>query len=168
MIPVPEFFRHYFEYVVWADLRQLDAAKKLPPAEVAKDRGFSFGSISKVLRHEIAAQSMWLDRFEGVKPVWFGEDPAWDLLEQITAHWPSVHERGRKYIASLTPDKLAGNLTVTTIRGQTYDVPLWEAVFHMCQHSYYHRSQIASMLKLAGGDPVNTDYSNWVTSREKT
>jgi uncharacterized damage-inducible protein DinB len=165
MIPTPEFFRHYFEYVVWADRRQLDLVRELPEEEHCRERGFSFGSIHKVLTHELAAQSVWLDRFEGVPPVWLMDDPRFGALSAVEQHWATVHERGRKYFAALTSDRLAANLTYTNLRGDRFTLPLWELMFHMCQHSYYHRSQLNSMIKQAGGTPKSVDYSIWAAER---
>ena len=166
MIPAPEFYRHYFEYVIWADRRQLDLVRPLPEAEYFKDRGFSFGSIHKVLIHEPAAQSVWLDRFEGVSPVWLMDDPRFGTLSAVEQHWSTVHERARRYFAALTPERLASNLSYTSLlSGDKFTLHLWELVFHMCQHSYYHRSQLNSMIKLAGGTPKSVDYSIWAAER---
>ena len=167
MIPSPQFYQHYFQYVIWADKRQLELVSALPEADLCKDRGFSFGTIHKILVHELAAQSVWLDRFEGVAPVWLVDDPRLATLAVVEQMWPKVHQRGVKYIASLTPGRLASNLDYSNTRGEKFSLPLWELIFHMCQHSYYHRSQLNSMIKQAGGKPRSVDYSTWVSERGK-
>jgi uncharacterized damage-inducible protein DinB len=167
MIPSPEFFQSYFRYVTWADNRQLELVRALPEAEVYKDRGFSFGTMHKVLVHEIAAQSVWLDRFEGVPPVWLMDDPRLAKLEGVIEHWPALHARGVRYMNTLSAEKLAANLDYTLRSGDRFSLPLWELIFHMCQHSYYHRSQLNSMIKQAGGKPRSVDYSTWVSERGK-
>jgi uncharacterized damage-inducible protein DinB len=167
MIPSPQFYQHYFDYVIWADQRQLELVRQLPEAEYAKDRGFSFGSIHKILTHELSAQSVWLDRFEGVEPVWLEQRPGLENLAAVDDVWPRIHERGRKFMATLTPQKLASNLNYSNMRGEKFSLPLWELIFHMCQHSYYHRSQLNSMIKLAGGKPKSVDFSTWVAERNK-
>lgn len=165
MIPQPEFFRHYFEYVMWADNRQFAAVQSLPEAEVYRERGFSFGSIQKTLLHELAAQSVWLDRFEGVPPAWLMNDESLQALPELARRWPAVHARGRKFMAGLTTAGLEGPLTYTNVFGETMTVPRWEAIFHMCQHALHHRGQINSMITLAGGKPVAVDYSRWIVER---
>ncbi|HEY7090002.1 MAG TPA: DinB family protein [Tepidisphaeraceae bacterium] len=167
MIPSPRFYQQYFEYVVWADKRQLELVRQLPEAEYMRDRGFSFGSIHKILTHELSAQSVWLDRFQGAEPVWLEHKPGLETLAAVDDVWPRIHERGLKYMAALTPQKLAANLNYSNMRGEKFSLPLWELVFHMCQHSYYHRSQLNSMIKLAGGKPRSTDYATWVAERDK-
>jgi len=165
MIPPPEFFQHYFSYVIWGDLRQLEIVRQLPESEIERDRGFSFGSIRKVLAHEYAAQSVWLDRFEGMQAVWLGEDAKLGMLAKIAELWPALHERGRRYMSTLTAERLASNLNYTNLRGDEFSLPLWEVIFHMCQHSYYHRGQLNSMIKMSGGKPKSVDYSTWVAER---
>jgi uncharacterized damage-inducible protein DinB len=167
MIPSPEFFQQYIQYVIWGDNRQLELVRALPVAEWYKDRGFSCGTMHKVLVHEVAAQSIWLDRFEGRDPVWLMDDPKLAKLEGVIEHWPALHERGVRYMSTLTTDKLAANLNVTLRSGDKWTMPLWELVFHMCQHSYYHRSQLSSMIKQAGGTPKSVDYTTWVIARGK-
>lgn len=162
MNPTPEFLKQYFEYVVWADLTQLKVVGQLPAAEVIAERGFSFGSILKVMQHEIAAQTIWLDRFTGAEPSWISESPEIDTFEKVNEHWPQLHQRGRDYFAQLTPEILNATLTFTTTTGESYSLVTGDMVFHMCQHSYYHRSQLSSMIKLAGGHTVSTDYSAWI------
>jgi uncharacterized damage-inducible protein DinB len=73
MIPPPDYFIHLYEYVKWADLRQLESTRPLSDDEYFKDRGWSFGNIHKVQLHELSAQSVWLDRFVGNKPIWVSE-----------------------------------------------------------------------------------------------
>jgi uncharacterized damage-inducible protein DinB len=165
MIPSPEFFQNYFQYVIWGDQRQLELVRALPEAEVYKERGYSFGTIQKILAHEVAAQSVWLDRFEGSEPKWIMDDPKLAKLEGVIEMWPTLHQRGMKYLATLTPQKLAANLDYTLRSGDKFSLPLWQPLFHMCQHSYYHRSQLNSMIKQAGGKPKSVDYSTWVVER---
>jgi uncharacterized damage-inducible protein DinB len=167
MIPSPEFFQSYFGYVIWADQRQLGIVRALPEAEWYKDRGFSFGTMHKILVHEIAAQSVWLDRFEGREPVWLMDDPKLATLEGVIEHWPGLHERGARYMNTLTPERLAANLHYTLRSGDKFSLPLWQPLFHMCQHSYYHRSQLNSMIRQAGGKPRSVDYSTWVSEMGK-
>jgi uncharacterized damage-inducible protein DinB len=163
MIPSPAFYQDYFEYVIWADDLHLAAARQIPETEYLKERGFSFGSIHSVLRHEMGAMRVWLDRFEGIaQPVWLSDDKTIDSLAKIESLWHPLHARGRKFMASLTPEKLASTCTYANTKGQQFNLPLWGLAFHMCQHGYYHRSQINSMLKQAGAQPVSTEYYGWI------
>jgi uncharacterized damage-inducible protein DinB len=158
MIPSPEFFQYYYNYVIWVDQRQLAVAKELPAEEITKDRGFSFGSILRVMQHELSAQSVWIDRFMSVTPVWLMDSPELSRVAAIASWWGNVHLRGQNYMKSLTKDRLAEVLHYKNNAGEPKAVQLWQAVFHMCQHATYHAGQLNSMIKAAGGRPAAVDF----------
>ena len=158
MIPSPEFFQYYYNYVLWVDRRQLATVKDLPSDEIVKDRGFSFGSILRVLQHELSAQSVWLDRFMNVTPVWLMDSPELSTVSSIGSWWGNVHLRGQNYMKSLTPERLAETLNYKNNAGEPKAVLLWQAVFHMCQHATYHAGQLNSMIRAAGGKPMVVDF----------
>jgi uncharacterized damage-inducible protein DinB len=43
-------------------------------------------------------------------------------------------------------------------RGELFSNTVRDILFHVINHSTYHRAQIATELKLAGIEPLNTDY----------
>lgn len=162
MIPTAEFFFDYYEHVKWADLQHLGAAREIPADEYLKPRGFSFGNIHELLKHEVGAQAIWLDRFEGVRaPVWLGDDASIATLDHITERFRAVHARGTAFMAGLTGERLAASIVYAGAGGKQFSGPLWRLVFHMCQHAAVHRPQLNSMLKLAGGKSLALDYSYW-------
>jgi uncharacterized damage-inducible protein DinB len=154
MIPPPQFFTHLFDYVKWADLRQLDSTRLLADDEYYKERGWSFGSIHKMLLHMLSAQSIWLDRFTGGKPIWLFDEPRLAKRDAIEPQWKQVHERGSRFFAEQTSQSLA-----SAVAADKFARPLWQLAIHLCNHSTYHRGQLNSMIQLAGGRPVETDYS---------
>lgn len=46
----------------------------------------------------------------------------------------------------------------TNTKGQTFDNLIQDILFHIINHSTYHRGQIATEFRQNGLDPVNTDY----------
>ena len=167
MIPPPEYFSHLYEYVKWADLRQLESAKPLSDEEYFKDRGWSFGNVHKVQLHELSAQSVWLDRFLGNKTIWLFDDPRMAKREAIEPEWRAIHDRFTKFLSAQTPQSLAKDVAYTNLRGEPFAVPLWKLLVHACNHATHHRGQLNSMIKLAGGKPVSTDYAMYVMTAGK-
>jgi uncharacterized damage-inducible protein DinB len=163
MIPPPDYFTHMHEYVKWADLRQYETTKPLSDEEYFKDRGWSFGSIHKVMLHELAAQSVWLDRFLGQKQVWLFDEPRMANRGTIEPEWLKIHGRFSRFLAAQTAQSLAGIATYSNLRGDSFSVPLWKLLVHVCNHACHHRGQLNSMIKLAGGKPVLTDYALYAT-----
>lgn len=163
MIPAPEYFSHLYTYVKWADLQQLHAASALSDEEYFKQRGWSFGNIHRIMLHEISAQSVWLDRFVGRPAVWVMDDPQYAARASIEPLWTLTHAKMTDFIASLTPDSLAATITYKTLKGDTFSVPQWQLLHHVCNHAMQHRGQVNSMIQLAGGQPPTVDYAYFVT-----
>lgn len=164
MIPPPEYYSPFFEYVKWADFRQFDAAKMLTEEEYFKDRGWSFGTIHNLLLHKLAAQSVWLNRFQAEPTVWLMEEPRMKGRETIEPEWRGIHDRFAKFLAKQTPESLAAVISYKNNRGDPFSVPLWRLLSHVTNHSTHHRGQLNSMLKLAGAKPPVTDYSYYYTT----
>ena len=54
----------------------------------------------------------------------------------------------------------------TTIAGQPYTLPLGGLMYHVVDHSAYHRGQLNTMIRQAGGDPALAYYMLYLASRE--
>ncbi|HVT87364.1 MAG TPA: DinB family protein [Tepidisphaeraceae bacterium] len=158
MIPPPEYFSHLYEYVKWADLRQLDAARSIIDEEYFKDRGWSFGNIHKIMLHELAAQNTWLQRFEGQKVVWLFDEPRMAARSSIEPEWTSIHQRFTNFLKKQSPQSLAASIGYINLRNESFVIPLWQLLVHVTNHATHHRGQLNSMIRLAGGKPLSTDY----------
>ena len=47
---------------------------------------------------------------------------------------------------------------ITNSKGETFSNKIKDILFHIINHSTYHRAQIATDLKQNGIEPINTDY----------
>ena len=56
------------DYHYWARDRILDAAEKLPAADLTRDLGSSFGSVRDTLVHIYSAEWIWCARWRGHSP----------------------------------------------------------------------------------------------------
>ncbi len=162
MTPSPEFFQHLFEYTRWADLRQLETTTPLADEAYFKNHGWSFGTIHEVMLHMLSAQSIWLDRIVGRTPVWLADDSRMAERAAVEPEWHAIHQRFTAFLADQTPQSLAAAITHTNMRGQTFTLPLWNLLTHVCNHSTHHRGQLNSMIKLSGGEPSEIDYSIYI------
>lgn len=162
MLPDPTALRGFFDHVRWADLTQLDASRPLADADYFKDHGFSFGTIHKLMLHMLAAQNVWLQRFEGQPMVWLMDEPSMQARNAVEPAWRDIHARFDAFLARQTRESLEVELSFKSMRGDAYRAPLWRLVTHTLNHSTIHRAQLNSMLKLAGATPPAVDYWSWV------
>ena len=162
-----EHLRDMFEFVRWADGQMLTAARAVPEEGYYKDQGISIGSIHKLLVHCMAAQWVWLSRWRGESPSRLEnhEDyPTRDVLEQ---RWPLVHSAILDFLGLQSPRSLAREVQYKNTRGETFSIPLGELMLHVIDHASYHRGQLNTMIKHAGGKPANVMYQNYVVQKAR-
>src|SRR5690242_5270261 len=59
---------YLLDYNGWANRRILSAASKLTPEQFTTDLRSSHGSVRDTLTHIVAAEWMWLERWNGTSP----------------------------------------------------------------------------------------------------
>lgn len=142
-----EYLRHLFDYDRWANreaLASLRALSSPPPRPV------------KLLAHIVAAEWLWLNRLRREKQamaVW----PDFPLTG-CEAELDALERPWTDYLAALTPDRLAQRTAYTNTKGESFETPVRDVLMHVVMHSAYHRGQIASDVRGAGGTPAYTDY----------
>jgi uncharacterized damage-inducible protein DinB len=141
--------------MAWADRAGLDVARSLDEGEYCKDRGFSFGSIHKLLVHQMVAEATWLERVQGRSRL--GrlhneiEHPTRELLVE---RWPTVHAALLEFAGWQTELSVNAPMTVRRNNGEQLTLPLGAMLMHVADHGSYHRGQLASMFKEAGVAPA--------------
>ena len=120
-----------------------------------------------VLAHIASARSLWLFRF-GVAET--GPDSAEELfprgntLADVEAELVSMHERWSEYLGSLDDGELSRIFEYRSIEGERFQNRIEDLLTQLFGHSWYHRGQIASIVRSLGGEPAVTDFVFW--SRE--
>ena len=142
----------------WGDRRVLTAACAITEAEYYAERGFSAGSLHKLLVHAMAAQWMWLSRWNGHDLRRLEDAADYPTRESLLKRWPRVHADFSEFVLAQTARTLAAPLTYHNTRGDQFTLPLGELILHCLDHGTYHRGQINSLIKLAGGSPVSLHY----------
>jgi len=117
-------------------------------ADQASDKTFQLFS------HILNAHHIWNSRISGQNPVFgvwqshyhnhFGE------LDQAN------YDRTTAVLASVTD--LGRVIRYSTTTGAAFENSIKDILFHVINHSTYHRGQIASQLRQSGLEPLPTDY----------
>lgn len=148
--------RQLLLYTLWADRICLKAADGVRPEDLRRDTGTSFGSLFGTLSHILGAERRWLSRFEG-KLLDVADAADFADGEALNASWAETAAEMNFFLASLTAEQLAADLTWTTAAGVTFTRPLWQPVLHLVNHSTYHRGQVVSLLRQMGYAAPSTD-----------
>ena len=136
---------------VWANntvLARLDES-------VAAGREIPAGAL-RLFSHLLNAQAIWISRISGVPSpvkVWQEHDLAG------LHHWHAqTSERLRDIMAQADEAELNRRIQYTNSLGDAYDSAVSDILTHAVVHASYHRGQVATRLREAGIEPVNSDF----------
>jgi uncharacterized damage-inducible protein DinB len=156
----PDTLKLLWDYMIHADLQMLKAAGALSLEACNREQGISAGSVHKLLVHCMDAQGIWLERLKGAKnpPL---ADPARISSDELLKRWPEQHSHLRAFAAEQTIESLNGVLRFRTRKNDPFELTRGACMLHVADHSTYHRGQLNSMIKLAGGTPSNIMLFTW-------
>lgn len=139
-------------YHVWATHRLLEAVSRVSDPDYRRDVGLFFKSIHGTLNHLLVGEHLlWYPRFsKGASPVLALDDeiePDRDRLAQAlkggAANWTPL-------IASWSAERFDGQLSYTTMRGTSANLPFAATLTHVFNHATHHRGQITAALTAMG------------------
>lgn len=107
----------------------------------------------KLLNHLINAQEIWNARILNQS---ISVD-VWEIrpLENLKNHNETNYNQS---ISILNSIELSKKTEYKNSKGIEFSNTVQDVIFHVINHSTYHRAQIASDLKANGIEPINTDY----------
>jgi uncharacterized damage-inducible protein DinB len=153
--------RALLAYTMWADRQILESLADLPPEDLTRDTGTSFGSILGTLAHVLGAEQVWLARFVGAPLDRLPSEQDWPDLPTLAAGFTDFWPQLEVFLASLTETQIDSNLAWVNYRGERHEAPFRQAVLHFANHSTYHRGQVASQMRQLGHKPPATDLVYW-------
>lgn len=73
-----------------------------------------------------------------------------------------MHEEWSDYLAALDETELSRVFDYRSFEGQRFRNVVEDLLTQLFGHSWYHRGQVASIVRDLGGVPAVTDYLFWV------
>jgi uncharacterized damage-inducible protein DinB len=145
-------------YNRWANRRMLDAMKDLSPADFDCDLAGSFPSLHQTLVHILWVEQLFLRRWRAISTADIAEPPKFDTVAAIRTAWESLEKEREEYWDRLTDADLIQPIDYVDTRGNPSSMILWESMYHLFNHSTFHRGQAASKLRQLGIAPPSTDF----------
>ncbi len=139
--------------MVDADRGMLAAIKTCPEEACYREQGISIGSVHKLAVHCMAAQWLWLERWRGNTPRGIETHEHYPTRAALEARWPVVHEAVLAFAESKSQAELDALIHYRNMKGDPFSLPLGQLMIYLADHATYHRGQLNSMIKLAGGTP---------------
>lgn len=150
-------FRHWYDYERDCNAKVLRMLESVPAANRSSP---SFARALSKASHIIAARHMWLYRL-GIctdKPAdWFPPT----TLEELPATTADVERRWTDYLSRLTEHDIHADIEWTGADGKRRRWPLINLLTQVFGHAWYHRGQIALLVKDLGGQPIDADFIFW-------
>lgn len=140
-----DFFQELFEY--GHHFNQLIAETILKHSDAVPDH------VVKVFSHILNAHQIWNCRINN-KPHAFG---VWDI--HPPREFGSIDKRNFEgSLVILQGLDLESTIHYTNTKGQAFTNTARDILFHIINHSTYHRGQIATEFRKNGIEPITTDY----------
>jgi uncharacterized damage-inducible protein DinB len=156
--------RQLLVYTVWADRTVLSALHEVTAEDLTRDTGSSFGSLVGTMAHILGAERVWLSRFVG-NPLYLPDLSVYPDFAALENGFHELWSELEAYVASLKPADLDQQLTWTNTLGVTRTQPLANLLFHVVNHSTYHRGQVISLLRQLGYGAPGTDLVYYLADR---
>jgi uncharacterized damage-inducible protein DinB len=113
------------------------------------------------------AEWIWLQRWKGLSPrIIFAAtdypDPA-----ALRTRWLDVETEQHAFLSTLTDERLGSVVSYLNLEGQRWQYPLWRTMYHLVNHSSYHRGQVTTLLRQLRAQPVATDFLVFEDEQER-
>ncbi len=150
-------YRLWFEYEKDSHAKTLDSLKavveELQQAE-------AFLKAVYLMGHIIAARRLWLFRFSVTKEK-AELFPREISLAELPAQISAMEAQWSDYLAKLEDTDLMRVFEYQSYEGPRFRNTIEEILTQLFGHSWYHRGQIALLLRSIGAEPAVTDYVFW-------
>jgi uncharacterized damage-inducible protein DinB len=151
-------YRRWFEYEQDSHARTLDSLLRVREEGRASP---SFQKAVDLLAHIVAARWLWLFRLgvarRGPEDLFPRDVPVEDLAGRLAA----VHAAWSAYLGSLDDDATKRRFEYRSTEGMPYRSTVEDILTQLFGHSWYHRGQIAALVRTLGAEPAATDFVFW-------
>lgn len=152
-----ERYRRWFEYEQDSHAKTIASLNAVAPELREAEQ---FGKALYQMGHLIAARRMWLFRLGFLKENAELFPGAPDLVT-LPAELAEVESAWKQYLNQLTDADLEHVFEYRSYEGQMFRDSVEDILTQMFGHSWYHRGQIAMLLRSIGAEPAVTDFVFW-------
>jgi uncharacterized damage-inducible protein DinB len=144
------------------------ALEPLDGAEFIRHRDSSFTSIRDTVAHMYLAESTWYSRWQGHSPGAMASPEEFHTVAALATAWQALENQIRQFVQSLTEDGGQRRIEYRTLSGTPSVSRIDHMIQHVVNHATYHRGQVVTLLRQAGGRPLNTDLIAYARERDGT
>jgi uncharacterized damage-inducible protein DinB len=163
MVPtLVDSFRRWFEYEKDSHRAVLKSLDTVPESGRQSE---AYHKALGLVAHIVAARRVWLHRIDPAFERPAGIFPKDVRRDELPAQLAAMERDWTGYLARATDSELERVITYQSVSDPGwYRSVIVDILTQVHGHSLYHRGQIASLVRIAGGEPAVTDFIFW--SRE--
>lgn len=153
-------FRHFYEYHFSENRKLWQLIATLSHEHFTQPVDYSHGSVRDQIIHLFSADDVWFSELQGVElsePIALAD---FDDREGLRAHWDSVEQRMRRYLAELRDDMVFDKPIKEP--DEDKDLAVWQVLLHVANHGTDHRAQLLRLLHDMGVKTTSQDYIFYV------
>jgi uncharacterized damage-inducible protein DinB len=121
----------------------------------------AFAKAVELMAHLVAARLIWLERFGVVDLGAYEFFPRGLTLDTLTERVRAMEDAWSGFLETLDDAALARVFDYRSWDGDPYRNTFEDILTQLFGHSWYHRGQIATLVRAAGGEPAVTDFVYW-------
>ncbi len=151
-------YRRWYDYERDAHAKVLASLQRVPAGGREADW---FHRAVDLFAHMAAARRLWLHRLGAAAQGPAEIFPRGVLLDDLAAEWRGVEAEWTVYLGRLDDAELGRDFAYRSTEGDRYRSRVEDILTQLFGHSWYHRGQIAQLLRSGGAEPAPTDFVFW-------
>ncbi len=149
-----QILRRLHQYRAWSNRQLLHACRPLSREQLDAPFEIGQGSVWKSLVHLLAADSLWVDAFEGRPDSPVPCEADFRDLEELANRWADVDRRWRDALARLDGSDLERPVLRADLQNRCFSLGGVDAHLQVCTHAAYTAAQVVNMLRRLGIAPL--------------
>ncbi|HEV8132801.1 MAG TPA: DinB family protein [Acidobacteriota bacterium] len=151
-------YRRWFQYEKDSHAKVL-ASLKAVDFKLRSSR--SFQKALDLMAHILAARRLWLFRFGVTQEAVSELFPHGVTLDDLTNQVHGIQHAWTSYLDRLDDVELTRVFEYQSLEGEWYRNIVEDILTQLFGHSWYHRGQIAALIRSIGAEPAVTDFVFW-------
>jgi uncharacterized damage-inducible protein DinB len=165
-----EGLRNWFAYNTAARHGYFETLARLPPEELARDRGASFPTLLDILGHSMGGIETWIVRMSPLTGEPFApyEGPEPVSLDDLRVYQAAVEDQVRRFFSRLSDTDLDRTYLVPKLPpwwNEDFTTGVRSTLLHVIEHELQHRGELNALLWQIDVDPPIMDWSTFEESQ---
>lgn len=153
-----EQFQRWFEYEKDSHEKVLRSLRTVPDRRRSE---IPFQKAVDLFAHLVAARRLWLFRLSVIDKAPDNLFPTNVRLESLESAVSGMHPAWSDYLDNLNEAELEREFEYTSYEGNRCRNTIGDILTQLFGHSWYHRGQIASLVRSMDCEPAVTDFVFW-------